>query len=104
MDHKDKGKEQNMAKTEQRLFTTLDIYLASFLSLNGISPTLQLSNGRVVFVFTATDDLYKLTMDFNSNVHVPVADFVTMVKTLRGQMLTMKGNKGERFLREIKIL
>jgi hypothetical protein len=75
-----------MAKVEQRLFTTLDIYLAAFLSLNRIPPTLELRNGRVVFTFSATDDLYKLTMNFNSNVNVPVADFVTIIKTLRGLM------------------
>lgn len=80
-----------MVKAEQRLFTTLDIYLASFLALNKIPPMLELKNGRVVFAFPATDNLYKLTMDFNSNVNVPVADFVTMIKTLRGQMLTMRG-------------
>ena len=82
-----------MAKTEQRHFTTLDIYLASFLALNKIPPMLELNNGRVVFTFPATDQLYKLTMNFNSNVTVPVADFVTMVKTLRGRMLTMRGSK-----------
>lgn len=82
-----------MARSEQRLFTTLDIYLAGFLALNGISPRLELNNGRVVFTFPATDQLYKLTMNFNSNAPVPVADFVTTVKTLRGQMLTMKGGK-----------
>ena len=80
-----------MTKVAERLFTTLDIYLAGFLALNGIPPTLELNNGRVVFTFPATDQLYKLMMDFNSNVNVPVADFVTMVKTLRGQMLTMRG-------------
>lgn len=82
-----------MIRTEQRLFTTLDIHLASFLKLNGIPPTLQLNNGRVVFTFPATNQLYKLTMDFNSNVPVPVADFVTTVKTLRGQMLTLRGSE-----------
>ena len=82
-----------MPRTEQRLFTTLDIYLAGFFALNGIPPTLELNNGRVVFTFPATDQLYKLMMDFNSNVDVPVADFVTTVKTLRGRMLTMRGSE-----------
>jgi len=88
-----KTKERVMTKTEQRLFNTLDIYHAAFLSLNGISPTLELRNGRVVFVFPATDELYKLTMSFNSNVNVPVADFVTMIKTLRAQMLSIRGRR-----------
>ena len=82
-----------MAKAEQRLFTTLDIYLTAFIALNRVPPLLELKNGRVVFTFPATDELYRLTMKFNSNVDVPVADFVTMIKTLRGQMLTMKGTK-----------
>jgi len=80
-----------MAKAEERLFSTLDIYLASFFSFNKLSPILELKNGRVVFSFPANEALYKLMMDFNSNVSVPVADFVTAVKTLRGQMLTMRG-------------
>jgi hypothetical protein len=86
-------RERIMTKAEQRLFTTLDIYHAAFLSLNRIPPTLELRNGRVVFIFPACDELYKLTMNFNSNVNVPVADFVTMIKTLRGQMLSMRGRR-----------
>jgi Domain of unknown function (DUF5659) len=86
-------KETTMIKAEERLFTTLDIYHAAFLSLNRIPPTLELRNGRVVFTFPASDKLYKLTMNFNSNVNVPVADFVTMIKTLRGQMLSMRGKR-----------
>jgi hypothetical protein len=85
-------KGNTMTKAAERLFTTLDIYLASFLALNGIPPILELKNSRVVFSFPTTDKLYRLTLDFNSNVDVPVADFVTTVKTLRGQMLTMKGH------------
>lgn len=71
-------------------FTTLDIYLSAFLSQFGIQPSLKLNNGKVVFSFPATEDLFKLMMNFNSNVNVPVTDFVTLVKTLRGQMLTMR--------------
>jgi len=79
-----------MAMSEQRLFTTFDIYLASFLALNGLSPRLDVRNGKVVFTFEANDQLYRLMNFFNDNVNVPVADFVTIVKTLRGKMLTAK--------------
>ena len=79
-----------MIKTKQRLFTTLDIYLSSFLSIHGVEPSLEMNNGRVIFVFHATDELYNLTHKFNSNVNVPVTDFVVAIKTLRGQMLTMR--------------
>ena len=82
-----------MAKTEQKTLQTLDLYLSAFLSLSGIPPALEVNNGKVVFTFLVSDDLYKLMMNYNSNVSVPVTDFVTVVKTLRGQMLTMRDTK-----------
>lgn len=82
-----------MAKTAQRTLQILDIYVSAYLSLCGISPKLETNNGRVVFVFPATDDLYKLMVNYNSNVNVPVTDFVTTVKALRGQMLTLRGSR-----------
>jgi hypothetical protein len=78
----------------------LDIYISAFLSLHGIEPKLELNNGRVVFTFPAEDKVYRLMNLFNSNVDIPVADFVTTVKTLRGKMLTAKeteNGKGERY-------
>ena len=79
-----------MTQIEKKIFTTLDIYLSSFLSLFGVQPNLKLNNGKVIFSFPASDDLYTLMSNYNSNVKGPVTDFTTMVKTLRGQMLTMK--------------
>ena len=78
--------------TETRTINLLDIYLAGFLSLHGIEPKLELNNGRVAFTFPAEDEVYRLMNLFNGNVNVPVADFVTTVKTLRGKMLTAKEN------------
>jgi hypothetical protein len=77
--------------TKKKILSTLDIYLSSFLALHGIPPKLQITNGRVTFNFIVSDDLYRLTQIYNSNEPVPVADFVTQVKTLRGQMLSLRG-------------
>jgi hypothetical protein len=74
----------------ERTISLLDIYLSSFLSLHGIKPELETKNGKVVFSFEATDKLYRLMNLFNSNEPVPVADFVTTIKTLRKKMLTVK--------------
>lgn len=79
--------------TETKTFQTLDLYISAFLILCGIQPELQVTNGRVIFVFPQNDDLYRLLSNYNSNVNVPVADFVTTVKMLRGQMLTMRGQR-----------
>lgn len=73
-----------------KIFTTLDIYLASFLFLNNLQPTLEARGGKVLFAFAATSDLYRTMNKFNENAPVPVADFVTVVKVLRGKMLTMR--------------
>jgi hypothetical protein len=81
--------------TEIRTINLLDIYLSSFLSLHGIEPKLETRNNKVVFVFEADDRVYKLMNSFNGNVDVPVADFVTTVKTLRGKMLTAKESIAE---------
>ena len=80
-----------MKKTEQKTFQTLNLYLSSFLQLCGISPRLELNNGKVVFVFPVSDELYKLITDYNSNQPIAITDFVTTVKMLRGQMLSMRG-------------
>ena len=74
-------------------FSTMDIYLSAFLLIYGIQPDLKLQNERVIFTFPATEELYKNMMRYNSNANVHVADFVTAVKTLRGQMLTMRGRR-----------
>jgi DUF4097 and DUF4098 domain-containing protein YvlB len=73
-----------------RTIYLLDIYVSSFLSLHGLEPRLETKNGKVVFTFEANDRVYKLMNAYNGNVNVPVADFVTTVKTLRGKMLTVK--------------
>lgn len=75
---------------ETRTIYLLDIYVSSFLSLHGFEPRLEMKNGKVVFTFEADDRVYKLMNAYNRNVDVPVADFVTTVKTLRGKMLTAK--------------
>jgi hypothetical protein len=73
-----------------KTFSTLDIYLASFLTLHDQEVTLELQNGKVVFTFESTDTLYRLMNDFNSNEDVPVLNYTTVIKTLRGKMLTAK--------------
>ena len=81
-----------MAKT--KTFSTLDIYLAGFFTLHNQDVILELRNGKVVFTFESTDTLYRLMDDFNNNVALPVADYCTALKRLRGQMLTKKSING----------
>ena len=73
-----------------KIFTTLDIYLSAFLSLHTLEPTLEVKNGKVIFVFNATDELYRLMGMYNGNQDTPCLDMVTAIKALRGRMLSAK--------------
>lgn len=78
---------------KSRILSLIDINLASYLSLNGIEPNLENRNGKVLFLFEASDKLYKLIDNFNSNDLTPIGDFVTSLKVLRGKMLTLRGSR-----------
>ncbi len=86
-------KQTGIQEVQSKKLNLLDVNLASFLQLCGIPPKLELNNGRVIFTFTATDELYKLMNNYNSNVNVPILDYVTTLKTLRSQMLSMRGGQ-----------
>ncbi len=75
-------------------FETFDVWLSAYLQLTYHSPELHLRNHKVTFAFPLSDELYKFITEFNSNVDVPIADYVSTVKTLRGQMLSMRNNMG----------
>jgi hypothetical protein len=83
-------KEEEFMEKAKQTFNSLDLYLSAFLSLSGIQPELKLQEGKIIFSFPTSDDLFKVINNYNSNVNIPVADFVTTVKTLRGRMLSMR--------------
>lgn len=68
----------------------LDIHLASFISLKGISPQFSKQGTRVIFEFPANQEIYNLTKTYNQNPNVPVLDFVHHLRKLRSQMLAMR--------------
>lgn len=82
-----------MTERDLKVFSTLDLYISSFLALHGLEPRLEVNNGKVVFTFPATDDLYRLIARYNSDEKTPANSFVTTVKMLRGQMLSMRGQR-----------
>ena len=78
---------------KQKNFTTLDLYLSAFLESNGIQPNLETNNGRVVFSFPQSEELYKLISAYNSNESVPIADYIYVLKNLKGRMLSKRGER-----------
>jgi hypothetical protein len=85
----------------------IDLYLSSYLALQGQEPRLINKKGKIIFVFDATDEIYRYMAEFNSNPDVPCLDLITAIKALRGKMLTARegiqgngyGNKRGHFIR-----
>jgi hypothetical protein len=79
-------------KKDQQEFSTLDIYLSAFIELNGIPAELK-DNGRIVFIFPYSEKVRNLCSKYNGNMSVPVADFVSILRTLKARMFAMKERK-----------
>jgi hypothetical protein len=79
-------KEQNKSK-----IPIFDINTAAYLELSNIAPELTLQGTRVVFEFPATDRVFKLLSEYQSNPSVPVLDYVNVLRRLRSRMLSMRG-------------
>jgi hypothetical protein len=72
-------------------FKTNNLYLASFIYSCGLEPTLESERpNQLVFSFPAGPELDRLILNFNNNVTIPVLDFSSAIKTVRGRMNSMK--------------
>ena len=88
--HMEKHREDT-EDTSQKVFTTSDIWTASYLEYRGITPHLEKRNGRVVFQFPSSDTLYSLLNAFNSGDAVPLAEYIDVYKTLKVKMYETRG-------------
>lgn len=75
---------------------TADLYLASAISiLLNTQPNFRGSNGKVLFVFPASDELYKAMNDYNNGIPLNSYEFAQTIKRIRAEMLIRKGGKDE---------
>lgn len=81
--------------TKAKELELIDLYLSAFLTLHGQEPKLINKKGKVIFVFDATDELYRLMGMFNSNQETPCLDLITSIKSLRGKMLSARETRNE---------
>lgn len=89
---KNMQKKLEMTMKKQK-FTTLDIHLAAFLEFHGLPSEFDNQNGRIIFTFPVSNELYALTSAFNSNESVPVTDYVSALRTLKARMYSMRGQR-----------
>jgi hypothetical protein len=74
-------------------FSTLDAYLAGFLSLNGCKPTLKTErSGKIAFHFEASDTLYQRISDYNAGATCVALQLALTVKNLKSQIFSRRSN------------
>jgi hypothetical protein len=86
----------------EKVYTTLDAYLAGFLALRGHIPQLVNQRGKVVFLFLQSEELLAKLTDYNTGAEVEAARFAFMIKTLKSQIHSMRKNK-ENFIAKEKV-
>ena len=83
-------------------YTTLDAYQAGFLTLRKHIPKFVEQGSKIVFSFTASDELYHDIADYNSGAVVEALRLALAVKTLKSQIHSMRKNKEHVFREEVK--
>ena len=75
-------------------FVTADLYLSSAIALLlNILPNFKVEQGRTLFVFPISDNLYKAMNEFNNGVPLSAIEYAQMIKRLRAEMLMRRGMK-----------
>ena len=82
---------------EEKEFETADLYLASAISLLLKStPSYKVLNGKTLFIFPISDDLYRAMNSFNNGVSVNAYEYSQMIRRLRAEMLMRRGMERQR--------
>jgi len=80
---------------KQKEFETADLYLSSAITLLlKRPPNFRVENGRTLFVFPISDDLYKAMNAYNNGVSLNAYEYAQMLKRLRAEMLMRRGMDG----------
>ena len=78
-------------ESETEEFITPNIYLSSAISvLLNIQPNFKVENGRTLFCFPVSDDLYKAISAYNNGIALSAYEYAEKIKRLRGEMITRR--------------
>jgi hypothetical protein len=86
-----------MNKGQLAQFTTLDSYIAGYLTLQGFQPDLVDQGGKVVFVFESSDGLNQAIAAYHTGAKVQASVLASAVKSLKGQIHAVRREKGKRY-------
>ena len=68
-----------------------DIYAVTFLDYKGHEPVLVREGRRVTFFVPDEPAIYQLLGEFNGNPEIPLLDYLTHLKKIRAQMISVRG-------------
>jgi hypothetical protein len=78
-------------KREPTTIQNHDIYSSAYADYKGIPPDLVRENRRVIFLLPDSPRTYQILNEFNNNPKIPLLDFLTHLKKLRAQMISLRG-------------
>jgi len=74
----------------EKTFRTKDIFLAAYLQFRNIPVELEVTNGRVDFLFPQSETLFKVLAAYHSNDAVPLSTYLDTYKTLKAEMFSAR--------------
>lgn len=82
---------------KQKQFETADLYLASAICiLLNTQPSFRVENGRTLFVFPISDDLYKAMNEYNNGIPINAYSHAQMIKRLKAEMYMRRNMEGQK--------
>ena len=74
--------------TKLKEFVTPDLYLCCVISiLLNVQPTFKVENGRTLFCFPASDNLYKAMTVYNNGIPINAYELCEKIKRMRAEMI-----------------
>jgi len=80
-----------MGKESRKDYRTLDVYISSWLILQGFNPTLINEGSKILFSFAPSKNLFEAITKYNSGATIEAAKFVLTIKNLKAQIFSKKG-------------
>lgn len=71
---------------EEKEFQTFDMQLAAYLEMRGLRPVFSNRGERVIFIYTATEELYRVLADFNADSPTPIVTYLNALRSMKNRV------------------
>ncbi|MFO7666274.1 MAG: DUF5659 domain-containing protein [Desulfobacterales bacterium] len=84
-------KKTNTSDLLQTFLYIYDINVSAYLEYKGLTPELKKEGTRVIFCFPNSPETQILMIEYYNNPSVKLVDFISHLRRLRAQMLSLRG-------------